>query len=182
MLRPMKRQVTLTALATLLAGAALAQNSSTTIGNVTITKPGDVKNVTTPRPTPARTPSTSGAAPLITPVAAPRDLPDGWRHLQGRITAPSNVRLPAGSKAQITIEEMNRRGQTLSVYLKVNFGTTSLSTPYTLRYSTFRLNPQNVYVVKAKVFDRSGRTLYYSKQAYQVPTQRAASMNIPVVR
>ncbi|MFC6618468.1 hypothetical protein [Deinococcus radiophilus] len=44
----MKRQVTLTALATLLAGAALAQNSSTTIGNVTITKPGDVKNVTTP--------------------------------------------------------------------------------------------------------------------------------------
>ncbi|MDO4263015.1 MAG: YbaY family lipoprotein [Deinococcus sp.] len=195
----MKAKITL--LVALLAGAAAAQ---TTIGNVTITRPSDVRNVTparTPATTPpARTapahtapvrPASAPAAPARTPVTgapkataitAPSDLPSGWRHLQGRVVAPSDVRLPAGSRVQVSIEELAPNLAHRSTYLKVSFAATRLSTPYSLQYSAHRLNPQSIYAVRAKVFDREGRLLYANKTLHRAPNLRAAKMNIGVSR
>ncbi|WP_261664720.1 YbaY family lipoprotein [Deinococcus sp. Marseille-Q6407] len=177
----MKVQIAL--IATLLGSAALAQ--TTTIGNVTITRPGDVRQTAPVRPAtaaPARTPVTSATAGQAKAIAVPSDLPNGWRHLQGRVVAPSSVRLPAGSRVQVTIEELDRQGATRSVYLKVDFPTTKLSTPYNVQYSSQRLNAQSTYVVRAKVFDGNGRTLYTTKALHRAPDLRSASMNINVSR
>lgn len=177
--------------ALLFVGAAAAQ---TTIGNVTITRPSDVRNITpatnrtpvvTPAPrtaAPARTPSTSAAVAQSSAVAVPSDLPAGWRHLQGRVVAPSDVRLPTGSKVVVSIEELAPNLAHRSTYLKISFSATRLSTPYNLRYSTHRLNPSSIYAVRAKVYDANGRLLYTNNKLHRVPTARAANMNIAVVR
>lgn len=182
------------ALLTLLAaGAAAAQ---TTIGNVTITRPSDVRTVTPARTpvttpprvaTPARTPVTTAAParPAATAqasaAAAPSDLPSGWRSLQGRVVAPSDVRLPAGSKVVVSIEELAPNLAHRSTYLKVSFGATKLSTPYTLKYSSQRLNPSSIYAVRAKVYDANGHLLYANNKLHRAPELRSASMNIAVV-
>ncbi|GHF95872.1 hypothetical protein GCM10017783_04730 [Deinococcus piscis] len=187
-------KVKLTLLAALLTGVAAAQ---TTIGNVTITRPSDVRNVTPARtpaatpapvtrpapvrtPAPARTPTTSSAQ--ATAMTAPSDLPSGWRHLQGRVVAPSDMRLPAGSKVVVSIEELAPNLAHRSTYLKVSFAATKLSTPYSLQYSAHRLNPQSIYAVRAKVYDRQGRLLYANKALHRAPALRAAKMNISVSR
>ena len=171
-------------LATLLCGAAMAQ---TTVGNVTITRPGDVKNVTAPRPvTPAPKVSTTprvGTTPAVTRVGAPSSLPTGWRYLSGRIEAPQNVDLPAGSKVQVSIVEVDRNGGQRATHLNIGFETTALSTPYRIQYNPARMNSaENVYLLRAKVFDRNGNLMYMTKSPLRVPTERAAQLNIPVSR
>ncbi|ADY27062.1 hypothetical protein Deipr_1930 [Deinococcus proteolyticus MRP] len=184
MVNVMKVQIAL--FAALFTGAAVAQ---TTIGNVTITRPSDVRNVAPARTpaapvrtpaAPARTPSTGAAQ--ATAMTAPSDLPSGWRHLQGRVVAPSDVRLPAGSRVQVSIEELAPNLAHRSTYLKVSFPATRLSTPYSLQYSAHRLNPGSIYAVRAKVFDRQGQLLYSNKTLHRAPALRAAKMNINVSR
>lgn len=170
-------KVQLALFAALLSGAALAQ---TTIGNVTITRPGDVKTVTPARAVPARTPAPGLAR--ATAMTAPSSLPSGWRHLQGRVVAPSDVRLPAGSKVVVSIEELAPNLAHRSTYLRVSFAATRLSTPYTMQYSAHRLNPQSIYAVRAKVYDRQGRLLYANKALHRAPALQAAKMNIAVSR
>ncbi len=195
-----------TLLAALLLGTASAQ---TTIGNVTITRPSDVPSiqqntqkrapVVTP-PSAARTaaPASSSAATTNrTPrtanntqaqpsagqakAAAASDLPKGWRQISGRVLASGgDVRLPAGSKVVMSIEELAPNLAWRSTYLRVEFGSTSLSTPYTLQFSPQRFRSGSRYAVRAKVYNARGHLLYANQTLYPVPDQRTANLNITV--
>ncbi|MFC6591970.1 YbaY family lipoprotein [Deinococcus lacus] len=154
-------------------GTATAQ---TRIGSVTITRPATAPAQASPPRTqaPASAPR-AAATTAATPAPVPSDLPAGWRMLSGRVTAANDVKLPAGSRVQVTIEEAGRT----KPHLEVEFKATSLSAPYQLQYNPARLSGQN-YFVRVKVVDRSGRVLYSTDGQYRLPTQRSAKLNIRV--
>lgn len=142
-------------LAALLISPALAQG-------IRIVRPGT--------PPPATTPST---APDLS------DVPAGWRVVAGRVSAPSTVRLPAGSIVTVAIQDVTG-GRTPSTLLEVSFPTTKLSTPYQLQYNPVRISPRREYVVTARVNDARGRLLYRSAARQELPEGRAATLNLRV--
>ncbi|MCP2015953.1 putative lipoprotein [Deinococcus sp. HSC-46F16] len=149
----MKRTLPLL-LAALLASPALAQG-------IRIVRPS-----TPPPATTASTPDLS-------------DVPAGWRVVAGRVSAPSTVRLPAGSTVTVAIQDVTG-GRSPSTLLEVSFPTTKLSTPYQLQYNPVRINPRREYVVTARVNDARGRLLYRSVTRQDLPESRTAVLNLRV--
>ena len=97
----------------------------------------------------------------------------------GRVSAPSTVRLPAGSIVTVAIQDVTG-GRSPSTLLEVSFPATKLSTPYQLQYNPVRINPRRDYVVTARVNDARGRLLYRSASRQELPGSRAAVLNLRV--
>ncbi|MEF2276983.1 YbaY family lipoprotein [Deinococcus sp. YIM 134068] len=145
-------------LAALLVPPALAQG-------MTITRPSV--------PAPASQPPT--ASPAL-----PADLPAGWRVLSGRVRAPAEVRLPAGSVVTVAIEDVSgQTGLSLS-RVRASFPVSRLSTPYRLEFNGSRLRPGRTYAVTARITDPGGRVLYRTSVIQPLPAARSAVQDVVV--
>ncbi|WP_216324831.1 YbaY family lipoprotein [Deinococcus aestuarii] len=143
-------------LAALLAPSALAQ--------MTITRPS--------APTP-------GVQPTATP-AVPADLPDGWQVISGRVRAPAEVRLPAGSTVTVSLEDVSRRDGPSLFRVQASFPVSRLSTPYQLQFNPVRLRPGRTYALTARVTAPGGRLLYRTTTPQPLPTARNAVQDVVV--
>lgn len=143
-------------LAALLAAPALAQ--------IRITRPA-------PPPAPA--------APATAPDLS--DVPAGWRVVSGRIQAPRDVRLPAGSTVTISLEDVTLADAPSTTLLRVSFPVSRLSTPYQIQFNPVRLNPRRTYAVRTQVRGPDGRLLYTSDTRQELPGGRNAVLNLRVV-
>lgn len=141
-------------------GTATAQ---TKIGNVTLTKPS--------APAPARAiPATPAAT-----TSRSTTVPAGWYEVKGRISAATPVTLPAGSNVSVIMEDQTSRGQ----FVRIQFKTSKLSTPYQIIFSPGRLNRNHQYTVRATVTDSSGKTIYQSG-AVRVPNASRSVIDLSV--
>lgn len=181
-----------------------AVNAQTQIGNVTLTKPG-APATAAPAPTAPSMATPGMAAPKMTtpgmaaPAAGQRSsgssnlnrvsnsvstttastivVPAGSQEVRGRVMAASGaVRLPAGSRVNVSVHDLTRPAQVV----QVSFGTTRLSTPYQMVFSPGRLNSAHTYAVEASVVDASGKVLYTSDRSATVPNSRRAEVNVTV--
>jgi len=123
---------------------------------------------------PSTPPATSSAAPSLS------DVPAGWRVLSGRVRAPRDVRLPAGSTVSVAIEDITRLDAPSRTVLNVSFPATRLSTPYQMQFNPVRLSPRRVYAVTARVKDADGRLIYLTTTQQELPTGRNVVMDVRV--
>ena len=149
--------LTLTALGT--------ANAQTKIGNVTLTKP----SATAPAPARQAAPAATSA------VNSTTNVPAGWYEVKGRISAATPVTLPAGSTVTVIMENQTTRGQ----FVRIQFKTSRLSTPYQIIFSPGRLNSSHQYAVRATVTDASGKTIYQSS-AVRVPNASRSVIDLSV--
>lgn len=182
----MKRTLTALAVFSALVSVASAQ---TRIGNVILTP---APRAATPAPTPAQVPhrattvkaSPARAVPATPAVPATRavpassapsmTVPSGMYEVRGYITGPSAVSLPAGSTVTLTLNNVTRPAQLLTV----NFKTRSLPSNYQMYFNSGRLNSTDRYVVRATVADPSGKVLYRSTDV--TLGRNVHTLNLPV--
>lgn len=163
-------------LAALLAPAALAQG-------MTITRPSGSVVTLPAQPagtSPATSPAAQAAAFQATAAPVPADLPAGWRALTGRVRAPGEVRLPAGSRVTVSIEDVSRQDAPSTTLVRASFPAGRLSTPYTLQYGTGRVAARGTYIVTARVTGPDGRLLFLTTTQQPLPTLRSARMDLRV--
>lgn len=179
------------------ATSAMAQ-SATSIGSVTIIRPGKAPvtapparqhaspapqskpSVTTPQPRSTTAPTQGNAVQhQAVPMAAPADLQQGMRRLEGRVVAGENLRLPAGSRISVEIEERNAAGERAARHLQIGFASSSLPSSYHMTYNPARFRSGGKYVVQAVVSDASGKVLYRSA-GVPLPANRAAKLDLTV--
>lgn len=127
---------------------------------------------------PATAPAAASPAPSFS--ADLSDVPAGWRVLSGRVRAPRDVRLPAGSTVSVAIEDVTRLDAPSRTVLNVSFPATRLSAPYQMQFNPVRLSPRRVYAVTARVNDARGRLLYLTTTQQELPTGRNAVMDVRV--
>lgn len=127
------------------------------------------------------TPTVPVSAPASTGTRQEYDwdsVPAGMTELRGRISAArEGLRLPAGSRISVTVEDVGA-STTRSVASAV-FSTTRLSTPYQLYFSAGRLNAGRRYVVRCRIVNAAGTTIYRSADI-ALPRQPRATLNIAV--
>ena len=139
-------------------------SAQTKIGNVTLTKPS------TPAPTRMAPVHQAGAG-----TTASSNVPAGWSEVKGRINAATPVTLPAGSKVTVIMEDQTTSGQ----FVRIQFKTSRLSTPYQIIFSPGRLNSNHQYTVRASITDASGKTIYQSG-AVRVPNASRSVIDLTV--
>ena len=100
------------------------------------------------------------------------------REISGRVSAGSTVRLPAGSKVTVTVQEYNTRN--MNTVVNVTFGTTKLDTPYQVYFNPVRINEGRRYAIRATVRDASGNTLYVTDPVLEVPKAKKATLTLRV--
>ncbi|GAA5514246.1 hypothetical protein Dcar01_03001 [Deinococcus carri] len=115
-----------------------------------------------------------------TSVPSLQEVPSGWRVLTGRIRAPQEVRLPAGSMVVLSVQDVTRVNGNHPTLVKVNFPATRLSAPYQVQYNPARLNPRRVYVLNVRVTGPNGNVLYTSSQQQELPRTQNAVMDLQV--
>lgn len=143
-------------LAALLSPAALAQ--------MTITRPS--------------VPASSVPSSLL--PAVPSDLPAGWRVVSGRVRAPAEVRLPAGSTVTVSLEDVTRQDGPSLFRVQASFPASRLSTPYQLQFNPVRLRPGRSYALTARVTAQDGRLLYRTTTPQPLPGPQNAVQDVAV--
>lgn len=108
-------------------------------------------------------------------------VPAGWHVVTGRVRAPRDVRLPAGSTVTISLEDVTREDEPSTTVLKVDFPTSRLSTPYQLQFNPVRLSEDRTYIVTARIYNASGRLLYISRTRQELPSAKNVIMDLNVV-
>lgn len=149
-----RSQTALLLLPLILFGSAAAQ---TRIGNIILTPAGQT-------------------APKGKSVSAA--VPTGMREISGRVSAGGTVRLPAGSKVTVTVQEYNTRN--MNTVVNVTFGTTKLDTPYQVYFNPVRINEGRRYAIRATVRDASGNTLYVTDPVLEIPRAQKATLTLRV--
>ncbi|WP_102125596.1 YbaY family lipoprotein [Deinococcus planocerae] len=137
--------------------------------------PSAPAQMTITRPPPPAASVQPSAAPAV-----PSDLPAGWRVISGRVRAPAEVRLPAGSTVTVSLEDVTRQeGASLS-RVQASFPISRLSTPYQLQFNPVRLRPGRTYALTARVTAPDGRLLYRTTTPQPLPTARNAVQDVAV--
>jgi putative lipoprotein len=137
-----------------------------------LTSPAVAQGITITRP---------GAAPATTFAPSLSEVPAGWRMLSGRVRAPRDVRLPAGSTVSVSIEDVTRMDVPSTTLLNISFPATRLSAPYQMQFNPVRLSPRRVYAVTARVTGPNGRLLYLTTTVQELPQARNAVMDVRVM-
>lgn len=122
----------------------------------------------------------AAASPASSATVDLSEVPAGWRVLSGRVRAPRDVRLPAGSTVSVAIEDVTRLDAPSRTVLNVSFPATRLSAPYQMQFNPVRLSPRRVYAVTARVKDANGRLIYRTTTRQDLPTGRNAVMDVRV--
>lgn len=161
------KRLTLLLAATLLASPALAQG-------IRITKPGTQTQMGTSLSQGVSTTTTTTTTTTFT------DVPQGWRAVAGRIRAPRDVRLPAGSKVTVTLEDVTVMDAPSKALLTVSFPASRLSTPYQLQFSPSRLSARRTYAVMARITGPDGRLLYITDRMHELPRAARAVLDLQV--
>lgn len=130
---------------------------------------GDVTLTPIPAPAPTRT----------LPQSARSDVPAGWQEVLGRVSAPGAVRLPAGSRVNVIVDDPGRTGAARQV-LRVDFAASRLSAPYQIVFNPSRLVAGRTYGVRATVTDRQGRVLYASRAYARLSREASSTLNLSV--
>ncbi|MFC5848408.1 YbaY family lipoprotein [Deinococcus petrolearius] len=125
--------------------------------------------VLTPIPAPTRT----------LPQSARSEVPAGWQEVLGRVSAPAAVRLPAGSRVNVIVDDPTRTGAARQV-LRVDFAASRLSAPYQIVFNASRLVKGRTYGLRATVTDRQGRVLYASTAYARLPQDARSVVNLSV--
>ncbi|SMB96014.1 YbaY family lipoprotein [Deinococcus hopiensis] len=161
------KRLTLLLTVTLLATPALAQG-------IRITKPSSQMGSSMSSGTVTTTTTTSATSSTM------MDAPKGWRVVAGRIRAPRDVRLPAGSKVILTLEDVTVMDAPSKALLTVSFPASRLSTPYQIQFSPSRISARRTYAVMARVTDSNGRLLYITDQTHELPRAARAVLDLQV--